>query len=402
MYKNTVFLGVTRFSIFSHGSSAWNLSKFEKDKYFNELYQEERMNVRFDIFFNKALPIYEKWTNKHNYIHVIHYSMVMPKKYIDKLKKYSEKYSFIVLQEVDESDLTEINYKELLKNYDDVNLTVFRVDDDDILSLDYLDKLSKYSNYFGMIVSFGCGLSAYYNGKEYTEFRECHHRFLALGMAFIGKYSKNNNKVFLPRGGNHVEVDRFSPVIIDSTEPMFIWTQHKQQDTKVSYVDKSYKISQVLDKNELISNTLNYSLKFPTLEEEINKVNNSQLICNYEQYNVDKNKEEFMILNHKSSNVFVVKIDFTLLNDFTQLSTEDMKRAFIASFKFSSETNLLGLVWSSSKDIGWYSYIGINDGKLSFDLSIRTDSLVTMESMALIKNKFKGNIKINKFTILAI
>lgn len=198
------FIGVTRFSLFNPGSSAWKISKMTQEEYLEKLYSDDRLKIRFDIFFNKALPIYKIMSKDYFYKHVIQYSSFMPTYWKNKLKEEASKYDFLILSESD-ANIKSVPVVDILKEQVSGTLAYFRVDDDDLLSKNYLKSLSYYSTdaYEGMIISFGKGSIALYDKDRYIDFRKCHRRFLALGMAFIGRYDSTSKSYWLPRAGSH-------------------------------------------------------------------------------------------------------------------------------------------------------------------------------------------------------
>lgn len=263
------FIGHTRFSLFNPESNSWKLTSVDEKEYLDILYSDERLKVRFDIFINKALPLYDKMRKNYFYKHIVQYSFNMPEKWKSKLKEAASKYEFLILIEYDRT-IRSLPILELVKGYDSKTLVYFRVDDDDLLSVNYLDALSKYSKpeYEGMIVSFGKGLIANYQNGVYTDFRDCHRRFLGLGMAMVGRFDAHRGSYWLPKSGNHEKVDLNSPTIIDSTEYTFIWTQHVTQDTRVGRKNPLNFNDRIMSKYRPIKDATHLKLLFPTLAKE--------------------------------------------------------------------------------------------------------------------------------------
>lgn len=267
------FIGATRFSLYNPNGAGWRLSSSSESEYLETLYSNQRLQVRFDIFINKALPLYEKMAKKYYYKHFVHYSSAMPEYWKNKLKTETEKYNFIILVESDKI-LRPLPIKELLSGQDSRTLVYFRVDDDDLLSVKYLDYLSQYSQkeYEGMIVSFGNGLIAKYDDNEFIEFRECHRRFLGLGMARIGRYDASKGDYWLPKTDNHERIDKTTPTIIDSREVVFVWTQHLSQDTRVGRKNPSSFTQKIMDEYKILDNLKEYIDIFPTLSSEFENI----------------------------------------------------------------------------------------------------------------------------------
>lgn len=383
------YIGCTRFSLFTPNSAAWHLAKLSKEDYLKRLYNENRMQERFDIFFKRAAPIYAEMANKHFYKHIIQYSSFMPEKWITKLKEETSKYDFFVLSESNEN-ISPLPILEILKNQKSGPLAYFRVDDDDILSTDYLEHLEKYNNksFNGMIVSFGLGLIAAYKDGKYTDFRECHRRFLALGMAFIGCYDSENKKYTLPRGGNHEKVDMASPCIIDSREIVYIWTHHKNQDTKSGEKTNPNAVNHQLSKYKKINSTDKYFSLFPTVFDEIKSfVNRKSLVTSQSDLKINKKDQAISLSSHDSSNIFNVNLKLKINENH---KTKDTDKAFILSFSFEENINRAeGIALSPNKKIGWYRYIHLKDG--ASDLSFRIELNIPTKINSLEFQFYKHN-----------
>src|SRR5690606_32354267 len=125
-------------------------------------------------------------------------------------------------------------------------------------------------------------------------------------MAFVGNYDAKKGKVTLRRAGNHIEVDKYGPVVVDSREPVFIWTQHHEADTKYTYSDKAGKINGVLDKYRLVESASVYASRFPSLESELNSASQGREICSIYALNVKDRVVEIKCSNHPQSVTFAM------------------------------------------------------------------------------------------------
>ncbi|MGP9737760.1 MULTISPECIES: glycosyltransferase [Halomonas] len=405
------FVGVTRFSLFLPGSGAWLLSKTSEDDYVKSLFSDERLSTRFNIFFKKAVPIYQKMAEKYDYNHVIQYSSLMPEKWKVRLFEESRKYDFIILSESGK-ELQPIPILEILKDRPAGSLALFRVDDDDILPSSYLDNLSRYNNenFEGMIISFGRGLAASYYSGGFIDFRECHRRFLALGMAFVGRYSEGS--YWLPKIGNHELVDKHSPVVVDSRELMFVWTHHNGQDTKT----KTFHAKNSVSYKSFLNDYPPLSAKpresgFFTLDNEIIedvKSANAPIDMSDEVFSRDSSS---FFSSQPSSRHIKYQVEYEIeeveengLFITDSLDSEKRQRAFLLSFCFSdSQDKIFGLTLSKNKDIGWYKYLnierGVSRGEFSFALEV--PSAVVKASLVRRFAKI-GNFKIIKLKITSL
>ena len=86
------FIGQTRFSLYIPNCVDWNISNFEKDRYVEHLFSDERMTLRAKIFSEISIPLMNKMKGDFEFYHIISYSSILPKKWKDLLFKLAEKY----------------------------------------------------------------------------------------------------------------------------------------------------------------------------------------------------------------------------------------------------------------------------------------------------------------------
>lgn len=238
------FFGVTRFSIFLPGSGAWEATRDDSlqdpDALHKYLYSDARMTPRLRIFKDYAVPIYARYAAKYDFQHIVQYSEEMPGKWKNELKALAARYSFIVLNSDKEYALSPRSLMEkiLRERAADSSLVAwFRIDDDDLLSTDFVDRLNAHTTpgNQGKGVSFGFGYLGLYQAEGgFSDFRELHRTMLAQGQAFIGAYDAGAGILSFPKSGNHRTSDRLAPFIVDSRHPVFIWTHHDGQDTRLN------------------------------------------------------------------------------------------------------------------------------------------------------------------------
>ncbi len=261
------FFGVTRFSLYHPGSAAWHVSKKSESEYLKELYSDERMLSRVDIFLGRSLPIYQRMANRYRYRHILLYSEFLPVKWMRALEEAAQKYPALYLHKTG----PDLNYKaamlDFLKDSKSGTVAWFRVDDDDLLSENYLDRLSKYmrKEYEGMAVSFGSGLTALYSNGVFSNFRKLRQPLVSAGMAFIGHYNSDAKSLQFPAGGDHTTVDLRTPVILDSRQVSYIWTRHVSQDTGVNRSDSLRALAESLAKLPVAKECVRYESDFPTV-----------------------------------------------------------------------------------------------------------------------------------------
>lgn len=230
-----VYFGCTRFSLYSPNSSSWQASKMSEDEYLNYLFDEKRLLTRLKIFNEYSLPILEKASLNIKLLHVIQYSPLLPEKIKLQLSEISRRYKFIYLELIDLYENPHLKFLEFIqKSMFDGSPLIFGyyyLDDDDLLSVNYFGDTSKYLNeiFVGYHVSFGLGVTAYFSEDKYDLFKLAYYPKLNIGILRVCKY--DGKKITYPLTGNHTLIDRQSPIILDSTNVMWLWTRHESQDT---------------------------------------------------------------------------------------------------------------------------------------------------------------------------
>lgn len=373
---NAVYFGFTRFSVYLPGSGAWVVSSTE-DEYLTKLYSDERLKPRFEIFLERALPIYELYTKKFSYKHILLYSKVMPEKWKKLLFQAAEKYSFLILHEVRNTIyFHDVMEKYLIDNRKvDSPVALFRVDDDDILSADYLEQLSQYTDlpFEGMSVSFGNAIPAKYDNGKFTDFRFLRSSLLAIGLANIGRFDASTGKLIFPPAVNHMETDLHRPVIVDSRKPAFIWTHHTHQDSNhgvngagsLSPIEQAF----LTYKTITVSSYLN---SFPTVTDDFSVfINSSTVILST---SIEEKAKKFQVdtpVKFKPGNY---RITYEL--ELFESNASDSKCFIIFLGENSAQVHkLIGMTKSDSSILGWYRYINSVSGiaKGSFDIHINEE-----------------------------
>lgn len=242
-----MFIATTRFSVYQPKSQAWIISKqaidsMAEEAYRNILFNEKRLDFRLGFLVNVTLPILEKASQGYHFLHVIEYSSLLPKKYVEVLHKVVAKYHFVRLNEYDENGVPKINPKDIsleyfgLKNLNkDVLVASFILDDDDCIALDFFEKGKKYltNSFYGFAISHGLGVNGIFNeGGEILNITESYYPKVNIGLIRIGVYRNERKAIIYPRmTGGHMKVDRSVPTVIDSREVSYWWSKHPSQDT---------------------------------------------------------------------------------------------------------------------------------------------------------------------------
>lgn len=242
-----IFVGHTKFSVYTPSSGAWrasNGSRFKtQDEYKKYLFSDTRLKPRIDIMLNFSLPQLALAAKTHNVVHLISYSELLPAKYEQQLIDASIKYPFLRLdkQKLGTRWTTPDQIgKVLLSNSGDPHqpFGIYRLDDDDILPADYFDQNAPYikEEFVGMQVSLGTGISAIFKDGQFYNARKTYHPMLSIGYTSIHKLEMNGEITKFPVAAHNL-ADRKYPVILDSKKLGYLWTRHPQQDTALGLVE---------------------------------------------------------------------------------------------------------------------------------------------------------------------
>ena len=367
------FIGQTRFSIFSPDSKAWNISGLSEQEYLNILYSDERLSLRMKIFCNYSLPLLSKMKKDYSYKHIVSYSSQLPFKWKQILINSCKQYDFIYLHEVDlYSGNPIINI--LKDNNVNGSIAYFRLDDDDLLSINYLDQLSFYNNlsFKNMAISFTRGIVANFD-TSFIDFRECYKQFLAIGQAYIGSYI--DGRLDIPMNLSHHNLDRHIPVVLDSRQCTYLWTLHNRQDS--IYRKNSVNVQEQLNAYAVIDDMISIEHYFPTLNEDLFNFFKKKNKFNLSEINLI-DKKTFIPINIYAKN-FDIKCIFKNIN------LSNISNGLVISFVFDDYVdNVNNLVKSPSKDIHLYRYASFSDGISKFNVNISLPKLNTLKGFNIL------------------
>lgn len=237
MLNEKYYFACTRFSLFSPNSSSWKASNLSHDDYIKYLFDSERLNVRFSILEKYSLPLLEQSSMNFKFIHILQYSPLLPDIYKKRLFDLLSQYDFLRIQEVSNEN-PHLKFLSLVENKiktDNCKIFgYFYLDDDDLISIDYFAKSYKYldDTFIGYHVSYGLGLTGFFDGSEYQYFKKVYYPKLNIGILRVCSY--DSKKFVYPKTGPHTLIDQKSPIVLDSTEISWLWTRHKNQDTGIN------------------------------------------------------------------------------------------------------------------------------------------------------------------------
>lgn len=234
---------IIRYSILS-SVSGWVISRDSSfDKYREQLFSKERLDLHENLFKNITVPSLVSNADRYleNTTIIVVTSTELPDKYMEELNKLSSKYPVFKILPISTTEKIEeqaqLEMKKVLDNYkSDVCYASVRIDDDDALADGFFSSLINYiePNLKGHVVSFSKGFYGLFEKGNFVNFSLRNKPKLALGLSHIGFYKKGDNAFNIKTIyglGNHTKVDERAPIIFNSLEPMYIRTVHKESDT---------------------------------------------------------------------------------------------------------------------------------------------------------------------------
>lgn len=195
------------------------------------------MEPRIRIFCDLAAPIYQQMAERHDYRHFVYYSKEMPERWTDALNQAAVEFPVLRPTLVDSDRINTIGHIESIlaerRSSKESLVFLFRVDDDDILALDFLDQVSEYMHelHRGYAVSLADGFAGLYEDGEYREFRRHTHVLSSMGQGTIGAWAPADGKLRIPQIVNHGKTHFRRSVLVNAQRPTFLQTRHVGQDT---------------------------------------------------------------------------------------------------------------------------------------------------------------------------
>ena len=202
------FYIITRFSIYDTTTSCTFLQN-NKD-YKKILFSNDRLNFKFKVFEKITLPSINSQTYK-NYTWLIYTSDILPENYKIKLIELTKSNLNIQIVYVNNFDTfkKDIPLKILKNNYMSMLL-----DDDDGLSIYFLQNLIKYEKNKKCIISMPKGIQFMLNNNNIIYGKKNNCKKIAIGL------TANNMNIF--DCGNHSKVDSKYNVIYDQLENAYL------------------------------------------------------------------------------------------------------------------------------------------------------------------------------------
>lgn len=265
-------MGITRYSVFQPDSGAWNLSRDARglQDYRDALWAPERLNPRATIFLDLGAPILQRLADRHDYTHIVQYSDTMPELWLSQLRVAAQRYPVLTLVEASTPpDLGRLVHQ-IVRDSDRPSRPVvqFRLDDDDLVGVDYLDRIAEFSTRAdaGRAISLATGYTGFFrDGGLVGPVRKIRRVFGAQGLAYVGWYDRGADRVDIKAGGKHYQVDRRMPTLVDSRVPAYFQMRHVGQDTLLNEEEAERAIQASLEKLTVIKSTAAVANAFPTL-----------------------------------------------------------------------------------------------------------------------------------------
>lgn len=376
------FIGQTRFSLYIPKSKAWNVSNFTEEEYIAHLFSDDRMSVRAKIFAEISVPLMAEMKKHFDFRHIVSYSSILPEKWKVILFELAKKYPFLYLCEVDSHDENPVS--SVLKGKPDGSVAFYRLDDDDLLAVDYLDNLAKYNKpaYKNMAVSFGKGIIGLYENNGYSDFRDAVQKYPSMGQAYIGFWQ--NGSLELPPLYSHHDLDQNIPVIVDSMNVMYLQTYHQQQDTNYRFSNDSKKQTDNI-KNDLVRFSKVKSPEvicksFPLLVDDVqNFLVNRTTVFKVENKTLSEKSNKLKIDSQDAEKVFECEYEIR-----TDKNVTSSKGFVLSVFSNDSSESIHGLTRSGNPDIGWYKYLSVSDGVAKGSFSFSVDSPTQLKEIRII------------------
>lgn len=274
------YRAVIRFSIFDPDWGGWratNSGTFSSAQEYREwLWSDQRMNLRFAIFGQYAAPLYQAIGEHHDFRVLVQHSADLPAQWLDKLRDLERDYPALRLVELTGwQEARDTVHSDLKRDGASGPVVMLRVDDDDLLSTDFLDLLEPHvRDHRGWCISLGRGLACRVRGTRLTDLRELHQPFSSVGQAYVGSYRRLLHRLDLSPLQSHRKVSQVLPTVVDSREVAFIQVRHPDQDTRIGTDPKSAErsVRTALNKLEPVTDTTVLRTKFPTLSAEFDRI----------------------------------------------------------------------------------------------------------------------------------
>lgn len=402
----SLFIGHTRFSLFDPNSGGWrasNGSRFSSvEEYQDYLFADERLDPRCEIFVNHSLPQIAMAAKDFDVAHVVSYSSHLPEKHQRILEEAAERFPFLVLDRCEGGTPT-ITPLTIARNEfrsvdrhagDSPAFAIYRLDDDDLLPVDYFEQMSPYVRLenAGMMVSLGAGATALYINGEYYNVRQCYAPMIAIGLLSICQFQEDGTLI-QPLGHAHNYSDRKNPVILDSRKTGFLWTRHASQDTSLGWGERATEemhdvIRRYMDKHPAASMSDGFADAFPIIADKLfyqPEPLDGRVERFHEQLTLSRDPIRFEVADLEGS--INISLDIrcsegaTNNNAIMTLELSVSNGGDLAELKLDARAT--GVALSTDPSIGYYAYIATEPGASNPRVSIRLPEGVKLKAFGV-------------------
>ncbi|MCE0780830.1 glycosyltransferase [Pseudomonas sp. NMI542_15] len=256
MKKNIII--AIRYSIIQKNSASWRAAELSFEDYANKILSNERLNIREQTFKSLTLKSLCNQINTDKnvtYTVLIMVSDMLPEGRIDRLRSMINENNIsgldfkivkidsgtgLMHDHININEAIKATIKRNLANLPEALLATVRLDDDDGLSTNFIEKLSHHMRpgLTGYAVSFAYGVEGYWDSAANTVSDLKHSYFpkSAFGLAYLNAWSQirgleDNKTIHVYNMGNHMKIDENYPTIVDATEPMYFRTLSSTNDS---------------------------------------------------------------------------------------------------------------------------------------------------------------------------
>lgn len=247
---STLFIGYTRFSVHQYESGSFNATRksggFTHQEYTDWLYDAQRLGTRTEIFLQESLPQLHDAAQGHELVHIVTISPSLPDEYKAALQQARSQYGFLRIHETKKRAAPSHPNLQLVKKMltkrglQGKTFGMYRLDDDDILPLDYFQRMAAYvsDEHVGYRVSLPQGIGAIRAQDGYIFPWSFYEAKSSAGFLTVHKFSPDGQKIYGLEARHHLKghqrADRNFPVILDGRAPGFFRARHETQDSTLS------------------------------------------------------------------------------------------------------------------------------------------------------------------------
>lgn len=291
--NNLPIIGLIKFNVLTSRESGSYISSRELpwDDHVKIVLDPERLKFRFRILSECVLQQIDQQTIRPStgwFQLIVVTTNLLPVYFKESLQKLCKQYSWLKVVErtpdqwIGSESLILDGLKSMTSNtFGEKPFFSFRLDDDDLLPIDYFEKVQPYitTHNVNKFLTFKNGAKILWDEEnfELCNFERVDKPFIAIGLGAVCAFDKNSNKitseiksVFI--GMNHYDISKTFKYIIDDTELMFIWSHQKFQDTYGRFKSVSFSGKWTSPPNDIYAQLA----KFPSLFKYIRSNNPSE------------------------------------------------------------------------------------------------------------------------------